>query len=270
MKVAVAITLLFLLVAASIQAASMPVPKSFWLPIVATRNSVAEAVDSAKRLSRDGSDLRLVVTDDCRNLHHGLYVVVAGVFDAPSEAKSAVDRWRRLGVKDAYLRSCDVVIPSRLSLNIPLLDPSLIGPTIEAVNWGLDDAVSRLVAIDGQWAAAIVPRYEPDSNDIREGLRIGVRLYGLNDSKTMALSDDCIDPEFAVNASLLALTCVTEAAADHLLHRTQFFALPDGKQVGEENRCTQPTFKDGRWLCQIESVDAEGVLRLEAKSLSLH
>lgn len=248
---------------------AVPTRQTLWLPIVATRSTVDKAFESAAKLQRSIGELQLVDTTDCQNLRKGLYLVVAGIYGQQAAAKSAIDEWRNQGVNDAYLRSCEVVVPSRLSLSIPLLDPSLMQNSIEAVNWGLEDAVSRVVGIDSRFVAAIVPRYQPNPEDIREGLRIGVRLYNLDEHRAMDLSAECIDPEFSVNATHVALTCVNESAADHLLHRTQLFTLTDGKLAAEKNRCTQPVFKDKRWVCQKESVDAEGVLKLEAITLSL-
>ena len=240
-----------------------------WLPIVATQSSVSDALASATELRRGGGELLLVETDDCHNLRKRLYVVVAGIHVARAAAESAIAEWRKQGVDDAYLRSCEVVVPSRLSVGIPLLDPSLTRRRIEAVNWSLEDAVSRVVALGDRWVALIVPRYEADPEDIREGLRIGVRLYSLDLRRSLDLSSDCIDPEFALNATHVALTCVNETAATYLLHRTQLYALADGRIVAEESRCAKPTFEQDRWVCQKESVDAEGVLELKPTALRL-
>ena len=249
-------------------AADAPAP-TLWLPIVATRSSVSDALASAAELQRGGGELRLVATDDCQNLRKELYVVAAGIHASREAAESAIAEWRKRGVADAYLRSCKVVVPSRLSLGIPLLDPSLTRRPIDAVNWGVDDAVSRVVVLGDRAIAVIVPRYEADPEDIREGLRIGVRLYILGEQRSLDLSSDCIDPEFALNATHLALTCVNETAGTHLLHRTQLYALADGQVVAEHSRCTTPTFEQGRWVCQKESVDAEGNLKLRPTPLRL-
>lgn len=239
------------------------VAPTLWLPIVATRNTVSDALAGAVKLQRDSERLLLVETDDCHNLRKGLYVVVAGIHDARAAAESALVKWRQRGVDDAYLRSCEVVVPSRLSLGIPLLDSSLTRRPIKAVNWGLEDAVSRVVALGNRWVALIVPRYAADPEDLREGLRRGVRLYNLDERRSLDLSSDCVDPEFALNATHVALTCANETAATHLLHRTQLYALADGRGVADESRCAKPTFEQDRWICQKESVDAEGILELK-------
>jgi len=233
-----------------------------WLPVVATRNKVDDALASAVELRRHGPDLVLVATEDCRNLGKGLYVVVAGVHDRRTTAESAVAKWRALGVHDAYLRSCRVVVPSRLSLDIPLLDPSFMNRRIEAVNWDMEDAVSRVIVLDDRLAALVIPRYEDDPEDVREGLRIGVRLYHRLEDRIVDLSPDCIDPQFAWNATHVALSCVKETAGTHLLHHVYVYALKDGTLVAEESRCRTPTFAEGRWMCEKESVDADGVLEL--------
>jgi len=61
----------------------------------------------------------------------------------------------------------------------------------------------------------------------------------------------------------VALTCVSETAATHLLHLTQLFDLTDGKRVAEKSRCTKAKFEKKHWVCQEESVDAEGVLEMK-------
>ncbi len=239
-----------------------------WLSIVATESSVNNAFASATKLQRGGGKLLLVETDDCHNLRKGLYVIVAGIHDIRASAESAIAEWRKKGVDDAYLRSCEVVVPSRLSIGIPLLDPSLTRCRIETINWGMEDVVSRVTALDNRWVALIVPRYKANPDDIREGLRIGVRLYNLDQDRSLDLSSDCIDPEFVLNATHVALTCIDETAGIHMLHRTQLNALANGRIVAKESRCAKPTFKQDHWVCQKESVDAKGILEL--KPITLH
>lgn len=242
---------------------------SRWFPIVATRNSVAEALHSLLEMGQDQEKLALIATDDCRNLRPGLYLVVEEGHDSRAAAESLVAKWRKQGVGDAYLRNCNLAQPSRLSFGVPLLDASLMMQSIGAVNWDVQDAVSRVIELADGYVAAIIPRYEDHPDDIREGLRIGVHLYNTAENRSIVLSSDCIDPELALNVSHVALSCVTEIAASHLLHRTQLHSLGNGQVVAAEDSCTKPSFTEQRWLCYKESVDETGRLKLEAKTLHL-
>lgn len=243
--------------------------QNIWLPIVATHPNVNDAFASVTKLESKGKELQLVDMNDCHNLRKSLYVVAAGIYNEQSAAKSAINTWRNIGVADAYLRNCEVVVPSRLSLEIPVIDPSFKQQSIEAVNWDIEDAISRVVDLGNNWVALIIPRYEVAPEDIREGLRIGVRLYNQGEKRLIDLSPDCIDPEFVLSPTHVALTCVNESAANYLLHRTQLNSLADGKLVAEENRCMKPVFSQNRWTCQEESIDADGVLELKPKVLNI-
>jgi hypothetical protein len=239
-----------------------------WLPIVATRTSVSDALNSAAELGHNVDELQIVKTNDCSNLSSDLFIVVAGVHNTRSAAELEITKWRKRGVADAYLRICKALDPSRVSLRIPLLDQSFMHQPIDAVNWDIEDAVSHIVVLSKRLIALIIPRYQADPEDIREGLRIGVRLYILDENRTIDLSSDCIDPEFVYDSTHIAITCINETAATHLLHRTQLFSLAGGKVVAEKSRCTKPKFLKDHWVCQEESVDAEG--ELELKPTVLH
>jgi len=234
-----------------------------WLPIVATEKKVRNALSSMLELRRSEGDLIIVETDDCLNLRKGLYLVVAGIHESRMAAESMIDEWHRLGVEDAYLRSCQVIVPSRLSLDVKMLDPSFAHQETEAINWELKDAVSRVVSLNDQTIALVLPTYEVDLEDTREGLRIGVRIYLTEQRRHIDLSSDCIDPEFSLGTEHIALTCVNESAATYLLHRTQLFSLAGGQLVAEERRCTNPLFEKERWTCKKESVDADGIMELQ-------
>jgi len=191
---------------------------------------------------------------------------VAGVFGDRQSAVAATDLWRTKGVKDAYVRFCDVVEHSRLALGLPLLDPSFDTLHTQPVNWDVDDdAISRVESLGDGRVVLIVPYYEADPEDIREGLRTKVLLHRPASSRAFPLSADCIDPELAVGRNYLALSCVTESAADYLLHRTQVFNLNDEQAVAAYDRCRKPRFHGGVLVCMGETVDAEGKLSLQER-----
>jgi len=108
--------------------------------------------------------------------------------------------------------------------------------------------------------ALIIPYYKADPDDIREGLKTKVLLHQPGPGQPLSLSADCIDPELAANRNYLALSCVTESAADHLLHRIQVFDLDVGRAVAAYDRFRKPKFRGGVLACMGEIVDAEGGL----------
>jgi hypothetical protein len=270
MKLMLAVLFLPCILVNSAGGSGVATGETLWLPIVATRSNVRDALASADALRVGSEALELVETDDCGNLRKGLYVVVAGIHDRRKSAESAITDWRSQSVDDAYLRSCETIVPSRLSVGIPLLDASFTQRPIEAVNWDLEDAQSRVVALSDRLVALIIPRYENDPEDIREGLRIEVRLYKLDESRSLELSSDCIDPEFSLGATQVALTCVNDTAGTYLLHKTTLDTLAEGRILAQEDRCRSPKFEQARWVCQKESVNAEGELALEPETLPLH
>ncbi|UHD16114.1 hypothetical protein [Thiocapsa bogorovii] len=239
-----------------------------WLTILATQESLRDALANAHQLQDGGRGLLIVDTDDCRNLRKGLFVV-AGLFAERAPAEYAVAEWRERGVLDAFARRCDVVAPSPTSVGVPAIDPSFARGPIDAVNWGLEDAVSRALALDDGWIAVIVPRLEIAPEDIREGLRVGVRVDNPGLNRVLGLSRDCIDPQFEMTKTHIALTCVEESAATHLLHSTRLYALANGSIVAEAMRCTNPTIEGYGWTCEKESVNAEGDLELESFRLAI-
>jgi hypothetical protein len=234
-----------------------------WLPILATEKSLEVALVDAGRYRDEVGHVWLVDTEDCKNLRDGLFVVVGGVFEQRAAAESRVAAWHDRGNADAYLRRCELVVPSRTSVGVPVIDPSFLRGPIDAINWSLADAITRIVPLYGGWIAVIVPRYEAEPEDIREGLRIGVRLDNPGLGRTLELSSDCIDPEIVLTTTHAALTCVSESAGTHLLHNVRLHSLADGRMVAEERRCTNAAFEPAGWSCDKESVDAEGRLRLE-------
>jgi len=242
---------------------------TLWLPILATRANVSDALASADVLHGASDTLQLIATDDCGNLRQGLYVVSDGTHRQRQRAEAALNQWRGKGVQDAYLRACEVRLTSRLALGIPLLDSSFTRLNVEPINWSLDEAVSRVKPLNDSLLAVLVPRYEPNPEDIREGLRIGVRLYKERDSAWLDLSADCIDARFALGVGQLALTCVSEVAAANLLRTTRIFALSDGRLLVEEQRCAQPQYTGESWVCQKQSVNAGGVLESRSYRLRL-
>jgi len=262
---AMQIMLLTLLVGGNTACSSLALAHPQWLAILATRTSLADAVIEIEKLRGQTGGLDLISTKDCRNLRSDLFLVVAGVLGDRQSAVAATDSWRTKGVNDAYVRACDIVEHSRLAFGLPLLDPSFGSLHTRPVNWDLDDAMSRVESLDDGGVVLIAPYYEADPEDIREGLKIKVLLHQPAPEQPFSLSADCIDPEFAANRNYLALSCVTESAADQLLHRIQVFNLDDEQVVAVHDKCRKPRFRSGVLVCMGETVDAEGKLSLKER-----
>ena len=92
-----------------------------WLPIVATRDTLAKAVAAATELGGLGQ-LSIVRSDDCANLKRGLYLVVTMMVTAKATAEASQAAWRS-SVPDAYLRGCEPAPGSLVGLGLPRLIP---------------------------------------------------------------------------------------------------------------------------------------------------
>ncbi|MDR4518166.1 MAG: hypothetical protein MRK00_12375 [Nitrosomonas sp.] len=143
------------------------------------------------------------------------------------------------------------------------VDNSFIQSIIHPINWGLDEAITQIKFLNTDMAAIIKPHYQSDPEDIREGLKIRIYLHWLKNNQRIQLFSDCIDPELSSNNQFLAVSCVTENAADHLLHSTSVFSLADGSLIFRQNRCREPEFAENQLTCQEETVDADGKLLLK-------
>jgi hypothetical protein len=247
--------------------------QTVWFSILSTETEIATAVEKKNSLSLTGGSLELVNCEDCKNLRPGLILLTTGIKKDKSEANADIMKWRQRGIKDAYLRSCDVLPNSRLALGIPLLDPSIYGRPEDVVNWQYENAVSRVKPLDNSWIAIIQPKYESTPDDILEGLRINIGLLNPNEKKiALSLSKNCIDPVFSADAdnkAMVAVSCVNETAADHLLHKTLVYHVPSQKKVFEKDRCKNPRLSGNAIICDMESLDKHGDLHLETKTFEL-
>lgn len=245
------------------------VAQTVWLPIIATENNIDKAVSTARTLLIKENTLEIIDTNNCHNLRKNLYVIVAAIDTQRQSAQETVEKWRARGFKDAYLRHCEVVRESHLALRIPLVDASFVQNIIHPINWDLHEAVTHIKFLSTEMAAIIKPQYQSDPEDIREGLKIRIYLQWLKKSQRVELFNDCINPELVNNEQFLAVSCVTENAANNLLHNTSVFALIDGAMIFKQNRCREPEFTDNRLICRKETVDADGKLHLKPTVLAL-
>lgn len=238
-----------------------------WLPIVATRESLTEAVDAANALASPAA-LRVVSSDDCSNLRPGLFLVVPTIATEKQRAEEALRTWRAR-VTDAYLRACEVMPDNRVALGVPYIDPSIAERPPDTVNWTYEDAVSQVRVLPNGVIAAIIPRYEPDPDDVREGLRVGVSLMAQPGGERRPLMDDCLVPALAASGPFVAIACVTGAEGDNLVHLTRAFRLSDLKVLGQRDHCRDPEFAGAGLSCAAERVDADGQLNLTREPVPL-
>lgn len=258
--------LLLLFAAISIQTLTVckadKISSELWLSIVATHKTLPGAVAEFRQLGKLDAQLNLYASNDCIGLVPDLYVV-AQVENNRDKALANTKAWQELGISDAYVKHCQVAKLSRLALNIALIDRSFEKQKQAAVNWDLTEATSQVISLSETKVGIVRPVYQDKPDDIREGIKIGVFFhdFATSDYQTKKLSDNCINPEFNLSQNHLMLTCVTEAAANHLLHTTQVFSLPEANLLHTLDRCRSPSIIADRLNCSEEFIDAEGRLQ---------
>ncbi len=208
---------------------------------------------AAASLRSAALDANVIASGDCAAFRAGLYVVAV----RPSPGKA--------GVKQ---RTCKPKHSTRLALGIPLIDPTIESVPPNSVNWADDDRISVVAKLPSNGYLWIRRRYEPDSEDPREGRRESVYFLLSGPKDAVRLDADCANPTFAQRDGWIALSCARELAADHMLHELRVFEQTSGKTVFSAARCREPRFETAEELsCQAESVDADGRLQLAAKRL---
>ena len=129
------------------------------------------------------------------------------------------------------------------------------------------DVVARVEPLGADWVAIVAPYYVIAPDDVREGLRIGISIIELSSRKSIRLTDNCIDPKFVYSGKTLAMTCVTETAADNLLHKVMVFDLTTASILAERLRCRSPRVSETKWVCFEEHLDRAGILHLKQRRL---
>jgi hypothetical protein len=239
------------------------------LAIAASDTTLSTALSKLQSLGGKDSGLDLVSSSDCKNLRPDIFLIAAGIRRSKDEAKDDVKTWQTKGTKDAYVRVCQITPDSRLALNIPILDSSILRRPLDTVNWTYEDALSRTKALSSSLVAVIRPRYEPVAEDVREGLRTSLSVIIKPGEESVMLQKDCIDPEPTAHGNLVAVSCVNATAAEQLLHVTRVYKIPSGKLIFERERCRSPRLLTNRLSCQEEELDKEGNLHLVAKDYPL-
>lgn len=243
--------------------------RQYWLTILASERAPAGAAARLNDLGGPAAGLVALASSNCRNLRPDLFLVSTGLKDERAAAERDQRRWRERGVTDAYVRPCEPVPGSRLALGLPLFDPSIHRRGDDIVNWTYADAVIRTRRLPGPWIAVIRPRFEAGSEDILQGFRVGISIIRLDNGRRLTLKEHCLDPQIDAGPRLIALTCTSSAAGDHLLHTTYVHRLNDGEIILAQTRCRAAMLQKHSLLCQRESVDQDGKLTLSAQHIPL-
>ena len=241
--------------------------EQLWLVIAASASSPAVIANDAARLTPDWPHGLVVQTDDCREAKHMYVFAVAA---APTlEAAQAAQRSASHTVPDAYIKRCNVKAGSLLSVRANAVDPSIAAVPKDAVNWDDADRVSQAWRLpDGQVLLA-ERHYAKVADDPLEGRRVRVLLaQGVQHKRE--LREHCFGIQGVVPATgRVAFDCMTEQAADHVLHTT--FAYDSlGVQLAEIVHCRSPSFRGHDILeCQKETIDPAGKLSLSTTRIRL-
>ena len=239
-----------------------------WLVVGASEATPGGIAKRARALTAAGAgDGLLLSTADCFDSRpvFAWAVEVASDFEP---ARAALERLRQ-HVPDAFIKRCNVRAGSLLALGLPAVHPSIADVPADAVNWSDADRVSA-VRVLGAGLSLVLQRYRaalPD--DPLEGRRTRLLLVRPG-AAPRPLVEDCAGLASAVAGhGWLALACDSEQAADHVLHTVHAFS-DSGERVAEVARCRTPRLSaDDLLLCQSESVDATGKLKLTPRSSKL-
>jgi hypothetical protein len=255
-------------VAAASADAAEPAPKPgpVWLVVAGSDASPAGIARKAKALSTSLPRLLVVRTLDCGGQKEG-FALVTAVRDSVASAQKELPAVRGT-VADAYVKRCDVVPRSLLDWRVSAVDASIAEVPEDAVNWEDADRVSSVVPL-GEGRAAIVVRYFVNApEDPLEGRRQRVLLARRAGQTTLA--DDCAGAAgFTAKAGYVAFQCEREQAGDAILHSVFVFS-DDGRRLAEVPHCRAPRWSgEDTLVCENESVDADGQLKLETKRTRL-
>jgi hypothetical protein len=239
-----------------------------WLAVIATSPSLERTIAEARQLHASSGVVQIVASDDCANLKPALFLIVAGVFDDQEAAQRTVAGIHK-SIPDAYVRACEPKSGSRVQFRINAVDASIFDVLSSTVNWADEDRLSEVRAA-GPVYLWIRRQYDKEKNDPREGRRTSVLLFKTDPASALRLSNDCTDPQVVATARLVALACARETAGDHLFHQVQIFDSGSGRVIRTVDRCRNPKLiGDAELTCEAEAVDADGVLKLSLKRMTV-
>ena len=239
-----------------------------WLVVGASDASPGAIVKHARDLAAASAGQGLVLsTADCGE-PKPVYAWAAEVASDFEPARAALAHLRQR-VPDAFIKRCTVRAGSLLALGLPAVHPSIAELPANAVNWRDADRLSAVQPLSPT-LSLVLQRYRsalPD--DPLEGRRTRLLLVRPG-TPPRPLLEDCAGLASAVaGQGWLALACDSEQAADQVLHTVHAFS-DSGERVAEVARCRAPRLAAGdQLLCQAESVDADGKLKLTPRNIRL-
>jgi hypothetical protein len=239
---------------------------TLFLNIAEESTTLSKVIRTVKTLRSRFPDSTVVASKDCTNLSSGQFFAVVGVYrDKPrQESNQPNGQPHRL-----HLQKCSPNKDGLLAFGIPLVDPSIEQLPSNVVNWSDSDKISSLANLSGArlWFRRI---YVESPEDVREGRRTSVLLFEDSPGQNFLLSSDCSDGVFSAFGGKIALSCARETVADNLLHEVKVFDIASKKEIASIQRCRNPTISSPSFLtCQAETVDKDGHLILQKKSLIL-
>jgi len=246
--------------------ASSPKPEHLWLLVGASDSQPAGIARKAKALARAQSGGLVIQTKDCGDKKN-VFAWVAEIANSAEEAQAALPH-AQSAVKDAYVKRCDVVPRSLLALRFPAVDPSIADVPDTVVNWEDEDRTSSTVPLTDGRVVVIARYFVHEADDPLEGRRERVVLAGGTDKRVLV--NDCPSPDgFTANRGRVAFACAREQAGDELLHSVLVFGTA-GDKVADIPHCRKPRWSGGATVvCDEESVNAQGRLKLRAKRIVL-
>jgi hypothetical protein len=238
-----------------------------WLVIGASDASAMGIAHKAKRLETSATNGFVADMRDCAE-KRDVFAWVMNVSTTESDARHALQRARETS-KDAYLRACDVKPGSLLALRVSAVHPSIADVPSSAVNWDERDRVSSARLLPDGRTLVVNRHFVPAPDDPLEGRRERVLLADAAGTLHV-LEENCLDSTATSSKSgFLALECVREQAANHLLHNVIVFDA-SGRKVTEVPRCRRPAWSGSATLaCQEEAVRSDGHLVLQRKIVDM-
>lgn len=254
---------LWVLVAGGSPAAN---PSRVWLVVGASDKSAAAIASKARGLMERFPRGVVFATGDCGEKAN-VFGFAADVTADPAAAEAALSRVRS-SLADAYLKRCDVKPQSLLAHRVHAVDPSIAAVPSSAVNWGDEDRVSTMFALNDGRAVAAVRYFEKAPEDPLEGRRTRLELH--TGSSRVVLAENCLTPaNLSGRKGLIAVQCVVEQAADNWLHDVIVFGAA-GQRLLTVSRCCEPRWSSDTTLqCKEESVDGDGQLRVTPKRFEI-
>lgn len=238
-----------------------------WLVIGASDGSPAGIAQKGKELTPLSTNGFIVQTSDCGDKRN-IFAWVAEVASSAEAAQSGLSRLREK-VKDAYVKRCDVKPRTLLAFRVSAVDASISDVPQGAVNWQDEDRTSSIRPLADGRAIVIVRHYVNEKEDPLEGRR--ERVVVVNTAgKRLTLEENCISPgAIAVQQGRIAFDCVREQAGDHFLHNVVAFGAA-GERLTEIEHCRKPRWsRDRTIVCDAETVEPDGRLKLLPKQTRL-